>query len=70
MCCQLDLNSLSNSLDTICHEKADFKLKDIRNILLNPKNILLPTTQKMQFSLKDFFSKCDKIRKNVDYQKK
>ena len=33
-------------------------------LIPHPQKVAVSTTQKMKFSIKDFFSKCDQIRRN------
>ena len=45
--------------------KLDFKLEKPNMISVTTAQNSLSTAQKMKFSIKDFFSKCDQIRRRL-----
>ena len=48
-----------------CNQNNWFKYTYMEYFQNFPKNIIWNTAQKMKFSIKDFFSKCDQIRKKL-----
>ena len=53
------VNCIEINIPRICDENQTTGQFNVSQLLLNPIDTV--TTQKMKFSIKDFFSKCDQI---------
>ena len=57
-------NWLQTDIEELVFSKEDWD--SLLNLKMDDRNILLTfTAQKIKFSIKDFFSKCDRIRRNL-----
>ena len=54
-----------NHNDSTATEKLRYMGGRVRYIILHPNFQIIPTAQKMEFSINDFFSKCDQIRRKL-----